>query len=59
MLPSQCACPHCQWSNGQSCSKVGCHNDRVPTISHWGVAILSLLLLIAAKIRFCRKPRSA
>jgi len=28
--------------------------DEIPTLSHWGLAILAMLLLIAAKLRFVR-----
>jgi hypothetical protein len=37
---------------GSDCSCL----PAIPTVSHWGLAVLALLLLILAKIRFTVRP---
>ncbi len=53
-LQSACTCTGCVWRPFQSCSEIGCSPQPIPTVSAWGLAILSLLLMIAAKIIFAR-----
>jgi len=49
-----CDCPTCDWVKLGSCSELDCPHTAIPTVSSWGLAILSLLLMTGAKIRFGR-----
>ena len=49
---AECNCERCEWTEDTSCDEVECPHDSIPTVGGWGIAILSLLLLSAAKIRF-------
>ncbi|MBI1825289.1 MAG: PQQ-binding-like beta-propeller repeat protein [Planctomycetes bacterium] len=55
-LAGECTCARCQWSLGASCEDANCTQVFVPipTVSTWGATILSLALLVIAKIRFAR-----
>ncbi len=50
----QCHCGRCEWTQDASCENVACPHDSIPTVGGWGLAILSLLLVTGAKIRFQR-----
>jgi hypothetical protein len=50
----ECGCPTCEWTEGASCDDVECARESIPSVGGWGLAILSLLLLTGAKIRFGR-----
>jgi hypothetical protein len=57
------ACDDGDHCTRDECSPAGCVNiddqcGDIPTASHWGLAVLTLCLLIAAKLRF-PAPRSA
>jgi hypothetical protein len=51
-----CSCNDCEWLVGQRCEDVVCEAGflPIPTTSQWGLAVLTLLLLCAAKIAFAR-----
>jgi formylglycine-generating enzyme required for sulfatase activity len=49
-----CDCSTCEWVKLGSCSELDCPHTTIPTVSSWGLAILSLLLMTGAKIRFRR-----
>ncbi len=51
---SDCACASCTWHNLQTCAEIECAQGSIPTISGWGLGIMTLLLLTAAKIYFGR-----
>ncbi len=53
----QCHCARCEWTQDASCENVACPHDSIPTVGGWGLAILSLLLMTGAKIRFGRVQR--
>ncbi len=54
---SDCQCPTCAWHKLRGCDEVACpRTNAIPTVSSWGFALLTLLLLIAAKIVFARHP---
>lgn len=55
---ADCNCGQCEWTKLASCDDVACPHDSIPTVSSWGLAILSLLLLTGAKIRFGRIHRN-
>jgi hypothetical protein len=50
-----CDCATCVWSPLGTCAEVDCQHASIPSVSEWGIAILGLLLLIGAKIRFARR----
>jgi hypothetical protein len=52
LFQKECNCPRCAWVEFSSCDEVDCARESIPTLSAWGLAILSLLLLTGAKIRF-------
>ena len=53
---ADCNCEKCEWTKDASCGEVLCDPKflAIPTVSHWGLLILSLLLLSWAKICFGR-----
>ena len=52
-----CDCPSCVWSGGRDCADVACKAEfvAIPTVSQWGLVVLTLLLLTGAKIAFARR----
>ncbi len=51
---ADCQCPTCDWHKGQTCEEIDCPPTSVPTVTAWGLAALSLLLMIGAKVVFGR-----
>ncbi len=49
---AECDCPRCGWTKFAFCDDIDCPLDSIPTVSAWGAALLALLLLIGAKLRF-------
>jgi hypothetical protein len=47
------------WSKLQTCAQITCTHEAIPTVSEWGIAVLTLLLLIVAKVYFGRRQASA
>ena len=45
------------WEKGLSCEQLGCDANftPIPTVSEWGLVIMTLLLLTGAKIYFGRR----
>lgn len=54
-----CVCDKCTWSKLQSCSTVDCTHNSIPTVSEWGLVVLTLLLLTGAKVYFGRREAVA
>jgi hypothetical protein len=52
---SQCNCTRCLFYKDTPCSEIECTHSSIPTVSQWGLAILTLLLLTGAKIYFARR----
>jgi len=54
---ADCNCPSCVWSGGRDCADVDCKAEfvAIPTVSQWGLVVLTLLLLTGAKIGFARR----
>ncbi len=56
---SACQCSTCTWTKGGDCTALrssgACLVDPIPTVSEWGLVILTLLLLTGAKIYFGRR----
>lgn len=51
---SQCNCTKCSFYKDTPCSEIGCTHNSIPTVSEWGLTIMTLLLLTGAKILFTR-----
>ena len=43
------------WTDGASCSTIVCESASIPTVSEWGLVIMTLLLLAGAKVYFGRR----
>jgi hypothetical protein len=43
------------WTKNVLCADVTCVHAPIPTVSEWGIAVLTLLLLIGAKVYFGRR----
>ena len=57
-IPAQ-SCPSPgEWNSGMDCSQISC-TPTVPTVSHWGLAVLGLLLAVGGKIYFNRRKSIA
>jgi hypothetical protein len=54
LTQAQCQCPTCQWTKEALCDNVDCPRSVIPTVSLWGAAVLTLLLLIAGKLAYGR-----
>jgi predicted RNA binding protein YcfA (HicA-like mRNA interferase family) len=50
----ECVCGTCEWFQERTCAQVDCTREAIPTVSEWGLAVLTLLLMIGAKICFGR-----
>jgi hypothetical protein len=50
-------CTTCEWTKGEACADIECTADfiAIPTVSEWGLVILTLLLLTGAKVYFGRR----
>ncbi len=57
---SGCNCKKCVWHKLMDCNQIDCNHNSIPTMSQWGVVVLTLLLLTGAKVYFGRRtPQSA
>ena len=50
----ECVCGKCEWFQERTCAQFDCTREPIPTVSEWGLVILTLLLLTGAKIYFGR-----
>jgi hypothetical protein len=49
-----------EWQKGESCAtKKDCFHEGIPTVSEWGLVVLTLLLLVGAKVYFGRRQSAA
>ncbi len=49
-----------EWTKGSSCAAItDCDHNAIPTVSQWGLVVLTLLLLTGAKVYFGRRQASA
>jgi len=53
-IASSCQCAGCKWYKLLTCAEVDCTPGTIPTVSAWGLTVLTLLLMIGAKIAFAR-----
>jgi subtilisin family serine protease len=51
----ECTCPACVWHKLRTCDQIGCTHATIPALSQWGAVVLTLSLLIGAKLRFARR----
>ncbi|MEK7731836.1 MAG: IPTL-CTERM sorting domain-containing protein, partial [Planctomycetota bacterium] len=56
---SDCDCKKCVFYKDMPCEEIVCLHNPIPTMSQWGLAVLTLLLLIGAKVYFGRRPVEA
>lgn len=47
------------WYKLTACEDITCLHNPIPTVSEWGIAVLTLLLLIGAKVYFGRRQAAA
>jgi hypothetical protein len=57
VTPAQCVCPTCEWSKGSVCTELECLVTPIPSVGEWGLVVLTLLLLTAAKVAFGTRAR--
>lgn len=56
LFQDECTCLGCEWTEFASCEDIECALGTIPTLGNWGLAILTLLTLIGAKILFGSAP---
>jgi len=49
---SDCRCATCTWDKLQTCDEIECPATSIPTTSVWGLAVLTITLMIGGKIIF-------
>jgi len=47
-----CDCPNCTWTPSADCGAIECEPSAIPTVSVWGLVILSLVLLVCGKVLY-------
>jgi hypothetical protein len=47
-----------EWIKGASCATYECLHEGIPTVSEWGLVVLTLLLLVGAKVYFGRRQNA-
>ena len=48
-----------EWTKLASCANIECTHEAIPTVSQWGLVVLTLLLLVGAKVYFGRRQSAA
>jgi hypothetical protein len=56
---ADCQCATCTWHKFQTCDEIECAVAPIPTVSAWGLAALTLLLMTGAKVAFGRGAEAA
>lgn len=51
---AQCRCDQCVWYKLMTCAQIECVHNSIPTVSQWGLVVMTLMLLIGAKVYFGR-----
>jgi len=54
---ADCNCTKCGWTKAVACADIEClpNFQTIPTVSEWGLVVLTLLLLVGGKIYFGRR----
>jgi hypothetical protein len=54
-------CPHAdlKFFPGRGCNEISCDEILVPTISGWGLIVMTLMLLTGLKIKFGKRRAAA
>ena len=53
VIQADCQGENNEWTKGTTCTRVVCRVDVViPTVSEWGLVVLTLLLLLGGKLAF-------
>jgi hypothetical protein len=55
---AECVAP-LEWTKLASCANIECTHVAIPTVSQWGLVVLTLLLLVGAKVYFGRRQSAA
>lgn len=55
---AQCQCDTCVWHKLMTCEQIECVHNPIPTVSAWGLVVLTLLLLTGAKVYFGRRSEA-
>lgn len=60
VFEQDCDCELCAWTRGARCATVPCdlRFTPIPTVSQWGLVVLTLVLLVGGKIAFLRRRDS-
>jgi len=56
---SHCDRKKCLFYKDTPCSEIECTHNAIPTVSEWGLVIMTLLLLTGAKVYFGRRSQAA
>ena len=56
---AQCRGGKLHWTKGALCADIECTHEAIPTVSQWGLVVLTLLLLVGAKVYFGRRQSAA
>ncbi|MFH1110443.1 MAG: IPTL-CTERM sorting domain-containing protein [Planctomycetota bacterium] len=48
-----------EWTKLAACADIECLHEAIPTVSQWGLVVLTLLLLVGAKVYFGRRQSAA
>jgi hypothetical protein len=48
-----------EWTKRTTCAAIECTHLGIPTVSEWGLVVLTLLLLVGAKVYFGRRQNAA
>jgi len=55
----ECDRKKCVWYKLLTCEDIKCNHNPIPTVSQWGLVVLTLLLLTGAKVYFGRRLQAA
>jgi hypothetical protein len=53
-----CQGPKLEFTKGALCVNIDCLHEAIPTVSEWGLVVLTLLLLVGAKVYFGRRQNA-
>jgi hypothetical protein len=53
-----CTCDTCEWHKLVTCAEISCLHNPIPTVSEWGLLVITLSLLIGAKVYFGQRSET-